>query len=139
MGGPPVTENCVDARCDRRLPGALRRREQQVRHRELGVMDRIPNQTGRLQPPLPDLPRNVCLNPCPIPLAGNLSGAMAHLGQRFQRPFDIAVRRLPVPLYTRHNRAGIPNRSTPKQYTKCKKPLIMSIEPLKKLLLDWMR
>ena len=79
-----------------------------MRDCEIGVMHRVANQPRRLQPPFPDLTRDIRLDSCAVPFSGNLARAMPHLGQRFERPLDVAVRGLPIPLDAGHNRASVP-------------------------------
>jgi hypothetical protein len=55
----------------------------------------------------PDFARDVCLNARAVALAGDLARPMPHLGQRFQRALDVAVRRLAVTFNAGDDRARV--------------------------------
>ncbi len=81
--------------------------QQQVSHSEVWVIDSRTNQTARLQMAQPDFARDVGLNTRAVTFAGDFARAMPHLGQRFERAFDVAVRGAAVAFDAGDDRASV--------------------------------
>ena len=87
--------------------GALGGGQQKVRDCEVGVVDSRADQPSRFQMLQPDFARDVGLNARAVAFAGDLARPVPHLGQRFDRPLDIAVRRPAVAFDAGDDRAGV--------------------------------
>ena len=72
----------------------IRRRDHHMSDPKAAIGRQRGTQSGFRQPFRPELSRNIGQYANAVTFAVNVSGAMAHPGERFNCPFDVAVRRL---------------------------------------------